>query len=78
MATIYKHFDAAETSMRKKLNQLFELRAATIRLKRKQAEIGKAGNELFDQFQVEFKASLEVPKNPRPAKKKLKLATAEN
>jgi hypothetical protein len=77
MAT-FRPFDAAETSMRKKLNQLFELRAITIELKREQAEIGKAGNKIFDQFQDEFKASLEVKKTSRPAKKKLKPAPAGN
>ncbi len=76
MAT-FRPFDAAETSMRKKLNQLFELRTATVELKKKLAETAKAGNELFDQFQDEFKTSLEVQKNPRPAKKKLKPAPAE-
>jgi hypothetical protein len=75
MAT-FRPFDAAETSMRKKLNQLFELRAATIELKRKQAEIGKAGNKIFDQFQEDFKASLEVKKTRRAAKK-VKPAPAE-
>jgi hypothetical protein len=68
MAT-FRPFDAAESSMRKNLDKLFELRAATIELKRKQAEIGKAGNRIFDQFQEDFKASLEVKKTRRPAKK---------
>lgn len=77
MATV-RPFDAAETSMRQKLDQLFELRAATITLKRKQAEIGRAGNKIFDQFQDEFKASLEVKKTTRRAKKKLKPAPAGN
>jgi septation ring formation regulator EzrA len=64
--------------MRLKLNRLFELRAATVELKKKLAEIRQAGNELFDQFQDEFKASLEVKKTRRPAKKKLKPAPAGN
>jgi len=67
-------FDAAESSMRKKLNQLFELRSATVELKKRLAETAKAGNALFDQFQDEFKASLQVKKVPRA--NKLKLETA--
>ena len=74
----FRPFDAAETKMRRNLDKLFELRAATIKLKLKQAEIGKAGNQIFDQFQEDFKASLEVKKTRRPAKKKLKPAPAEN
>ena len=73
-----KPFDPAETSMREKLDRLFELRSATVELKTKLAEIRQAGNELFDQFQDEFKSSLEVTKTPRPAKKKLKSAPAGN
>ena len=77
MAT-FRPFDAAETQMRRNLDKLFELRAATIELKQKQAKIGKAGNKIFDQFQDEFKASLEVNKTRRPANKKLKSAPAGN
>jgi len=73
-----KPFDAAETSMRQKLDRLFELRSATVELKAKLADIRKVGNTIFDQFQDEFKARLELPKNPRPAKKKLKSAPAGN
>ena len=73
-----KPFDAAETSMWQKLDRLFELRSATVELKTKLAEIRKVGNEIFDQFQGEFKASLELPKSPRRAKKKLTSAPSGN
>lgn len=71
-----KPFDGAERAMRRTLDQIFKLRGATIELKRRQAEIGKAGNKLFDQFQKQFKASLQVKKTR--AAKKLKPAPAGN
>ena len=77
MAQFKPFFDAAEISMRQKLDQLFELRATTVEIKTKLAEIRQAGNELFDQFQDEFKASLQIKKTRRAAKK-LKSETAGN
>ena len=71
-------FDAAERLLRQKLDQLFELRNATIALKIKQAEIRKTGNKIFEQFLKEFKASLQVKETRRPAKRKLKPAPAGN
>jgi hypothetical protein len=69
MATIYKRFDAAESAMRTTLDQLFELRSETLNLKKQQAEINATGNKLFKDFQKQFKASLQIKKSRRAAKK---------